>query len=84
MAPLTITLEREKVIDFSKPYMDLGLTILMAKDKDMRSALSFMDPFHILLWLALLGAFFAVSIATSLCRYALKHSLPKLPWHGSV
>ena len=68
VAPLTITAERQKVVDFSKPYMDLGLTILMPRDVDARDVLSFLDPFHPMLWLSLLGSYFAVSIITSFCR----------------
>ena len=31
VAPLTITYVREKVIDFSKPFMTLGISILYRK-----------------------------------------------------
>ncbi len=72
---MTITAERQKVVDFSKPYMDLGLTILMPRDVDTREVLSFLDPFHPLLWLSLLGSYFAVSIVASFCRCS--HSFHK-------
>lgn len=31
VAPLTITSQRESVVDFSKPYMNLGISILISK-----------------------------------------------------
>lgn len=31
VAPLTITSQRESVVDFSKPWMNLGITILISK-----------------------------------------------------
>lgn len=31
IAPLTITSQRESVVDFSKPYMNLGISILISK-----------------------------------------------------
>lgn len=29
IAPLSITSERERVVDFSKPYMDVGISIMI-------------------------------------------------------
>ncbi len=31
IAPLTITVAREKVIDFSKPFMNIGISIMIKK-----------------------------------------------------
>ena len=31
IAPLTITSQRESVVDFSKPWMNLGISILIRK-----------------------------------------------------
>lgn len=45
VAPLTITESRARVVDFSTPYLDLGLSIMMyrhnASDTDY---FAFMDP----------------------------------------
>jgi ionotropic glutamate receptor len=31
IAPLTITFDRERVIEFTKPYMSLGISIMIKK-----------------------------------------------------
>nr|3EN3_A Chain A, Glutamate receptor 4,Glutamate receptor [Rattus norvegicus]3EPE_A Chain A, Glutamate receptor 4,Glutamate receptor [Rattus norvegicus]3EPE_B Chain B, Glutamate receptor 4,Glutamate receptor [Rattus norvegicus] len=38
IAPLTITLVREEVIDFSKPFMSLGISIMIKKGTPIESA----------------------------------------------
>jgi len=43
IAPLTITSKRERVIDFSKPFMDLGISIMIKKpEKQKPGVFSFM------------------------------------------
>ncbi|KAG7256829.1 hypothetical protein CRUP_016172, partial [Coryphaenoides rupestris] len=43
--PLTITLVREEVIDFSKPFMSLGISIMIKKpQKSKPGVFSFLDP----------------------------------------
>lgn len=45
IAPLTITSTREQVIDFSKPFMSLGISIMIKKPiKDVPGVFSFMNP----------------------------------------
>lgn len=45
---LTITYERENVVDFSMPFMNLGISILYRKPvKESRSLFSFMAPFSL-------------------------------------
>lgn len=45
IAPLTITLKRERVVDFSKPFMNLGISIMIKKpEKQKPGIFSFMDP----------------------------------------
>ncbi|XP_033629311.1 glutamate receptor ionotropic, NMDA 1-like isoform X1 [Asterias rubens] len=51
MAPLTITNERARFVDFSKPYKYQGLTILVKKMEMNTNLLSFMRPFEISLWI---------------------------------
>ncbi|XP_075772161.1 LOW QUALITY PROTEIN: glutamate receptor ionotropic, kainate 5 [Pelodiscus sinensis] len=62
----TITAEREKVIDFSKPFMTLGISILYRVHLVGASArkpgyFSFLDPFSPAVWLFMLLAYLAVS-----------------------
>ncbi|XP_043065157.1 uncharacterized protein LOC108093341 [Drosophila ficusphila] len=60
---LTITSEREEVIDFSIPFMNLGIAILYVKPQKATPALfSFMDPFSSEVWLYLGIAYVGVSL----------------------
>ncbi|KAK5929328.1 hypothetical protein CgunFtcFv8_010567 [Champsocephalus gunnari] len=62
VAGLTITAEREKVIDFSKPYMTLGISIMYRVHLGRRPGyFSFLDPFSPGVWLFMLLAYLAVS-----------------------
>ena len=47
VAPLTITAAREQMIDFSTPFFDLGLSILIARAErgDAQLAYAFLEPF---------------------------------------
>jgi len=47
IAPLTISSKRERVVDFSKPFMQLGISIMIKKpEKQKPGVFSFMDPPH--------------------------------------
>ncbi|XP_013880617.1 glutamate receptor ionotropic, kainate 4 [Austrofundulus limnaeus] len=62
VAGLTITAEREKVIDFSKPFMTLGISIMYRVHLGRRPGyFSFLDPFSPGVWLFMLLAYLAVS-----------------------
>jgi ABC-type amino acid transport substrate-binding protein len=51
LAPLTISQSRASVIDFSKPYMDLGLGILMKiPSKPEVNIFGFVDPLSREVW----------------------------------
>uniref|UniRef100_T1IX33 Glutamate receptor n=1 Tax=Strigamia maritima TaxID=126957 RepID=T1IX33_STRMM len=63
IAPFTITSAREKVIDFTKPFMTLGISIMIKKPvKQKPGLLSFMKPLSIEIWLYVLLALFGVSV----------------------
>ncbi len=66
IAPLTITAEREKHVDFSKPFMDLGLLLYMAKRTGSDDTILFLQPFSPDLWLSFLVAYIVISLATTL------------------
>ncbi|KAL9893324.1 glutamate receptor ionotropic, kainate 2-like isoform 1-T1 [Glossina fuscipes fuscipes] len=60
---LTITSEREEVIDFSIPFMNLGIGILYLKpQKSNPTTFSFMDPFSKEVWIYLGLAYLGVSL----------------------
>ncbi|KAK2510359.1 hypothetical protein Q9233_017820 [Columba guinea] len=62
VAAFTITAEREKVIDFSKPFMTLGISILYRVHMGRRPGyFSFLDPFSPAVWFFMLLAYLAVS-----------------------
>ena len=64
IAPLTITSMRERVIDFSKPFMDLGISIMIKKpEKQKPGVFSFTAPLHPYIWLCIIVAYLAVSLS---------------------
>lgn len=63
VAPMTITHARESVIDFTKPFMNLGISILFKVPTTSPTKLfSFMNPLAFDIWLYVLAAYFIVSI----------------------
>ncbi|XP_076628797.1 glutamate receptor ionotropic, kainate 2 isoform X2 [Colletes latitarsis] len=64
VASMTINYARESVIDFTKPFMNLGIGILFKVSGRMPSRLfSFMNPLAVEIWLSMLGAYVMVSLA---------------------
>ncbi len=62
VAPLTITYVREKVIDFSKPFMTLGISILYRKPNGTNPGVfSFLNPLSPDIWMYVLLACTGVS-----------------------
>ncbi|CAF3068666.1 unnamed protein product [Rotaria sp. Silwood2] len=55
VAPLTITSQRESVVDFSKPWMNLGISILI-------SVFSFTSPLSKDIWMCVTFAYIGVSV----------------------
>lgn len=63
MTPLAITVERERVIEFSKPYITTGISIMTFRPKrSLPEVFSFLTPLSTTTWLSALGAYFAVSL----------------------
>ena len=64
IAPLTITAERERVVDFSKPFMNVGITIMLKRpEKQKPGIFSFMAPFSLPMWSCITAAYLGVSFA---------------------
>uniref|UniRef100_A0A4W3I6T3 Glutamate receptor n=1 Tax=Callorhinchus milii TaxID=7868 RepID=A0A4W3I6T3_CALMI len=62
VAPLTITYVREKVIDFSKPFLTLGISILYRKPNGTNPGVfSFLNPLSPDIWMYVLLACLGVS-----------------------
>jgi len=54
---------REKVIDFTKPFMNLGISILFKRPTDKTPSLfSFLSPLSFEIWLSMLGCYLVVSL----------------------
>ncbi|KAL1459759.1 hypothetical protein WDU94_011714 [Cyamophila willieti] len=60
---MTINYARESVIDFTKPFMNLGISILFKVPTTQSTRLfSFMNPLAIEIWLYVLAAYILVSL----------------------
>ncbi|XP_059057646.1 glutamate receptor 1-like [Achroia grisella] len=59
IAPLTVTVERETVVDFSKPFLSFDVK---PDGKDKGSIFSFLFPLSKEIWLCILCSIFAVSV----------------------
>ena len=63
MASLTINYIREQVIDFTKPFMNLGISILFKRPRRESPGLfSFLNPLAPEIWLYVLTAYMVVSL----------------------
>lgn len=63
VAPLTINRARERVVDFSKPFMTTGISIMIKKpDKQEFSVFSFMQPLSSEIWMYIIFAYVGVSV----------------------
>ncbi|KAM6977424.1 glutamate receptor 1a isoform 1-T1 [Aplochiton taeniatus] len=78
VAPLTITLVREEVIDFSKPFMSLGISIMIKKPtKSKPGVFSFLDPLAYEIWMCIVFAYIGVSVVLFLVSRFSPYE-----WHG--
>ncbi|KAH8364845.1 hypothetical protein KR084_012569, partial [Drosophila pseudotakahashii] len=62
IAAMTITAERERVIDFSKPFMTLGISIMIKKPvKQTPGVFSFLNPLSQEIWISVILSYVGVS-----------------------
>lgn len=67
LAPMTISQSRSAVIDFSKPYMDLGLGILMQiPGKPDTNIFGFVDPLSREVWFTAFSIMVLVAVISLL------------------
>ncbi|CAF1315137.1 unnamed protein product [Didymodactylos carnosus] len=81
LAGLTITYQREQVIDFTKPFLTLGINILYKKpQKKAPNLFSFLAPLSVEVWLYMIVAYFVVSfilyIVAHLSPYEWRNTRP--------
>lgn len=63
IAPLTITAVREEVVDFSKPFQSLGISIMIKKPSNEKPGVfSFMFPLSYEIWMCVIFAYIGVSV----------------------
>ncbi|CAK8683546.1 unnamed protein product [Clavelina lepadiformis] len=64
VAPLTITSEREEAVKFTKPFMSLGISIMIKKPSMVTPHIfNFLEPLSIEIWFCILLSGIAVSVA---------------------
>ncbi|KAL2747620.1 hypothetical protein V1477_004312 [Vespula maculifrons] len=65
IADLTITYDREQAVDFTMPFMNLGISILYRKPiKQPPNLFSFLSPLSLDVWIYMATAYLGVSIHT--------------------
>lgn len=71
VADLTVTERREKVVDFSVPYMYYTQEMLLKKTSSSKKIdlLQFMNPFENYVWLATIACMVVISIAVFVTNY---------------
>ncbi|XP_068143181.1 glutamate receptor 1 isoform X2 [Drosophila tropicalis] len=63
IAAMTITAERERVIDFTKPFMSLGISIMIRKPvKQTPGVFSFLNPLSQEIWMSVILSYVGVSV----------------------
>ncbi len=72
VASLTITSQREEVIDFSKQFKALGISVLLKRPRQEHSFFAFLDPLSPTVWLLLV----AVLVFISLMLYVVDRIAP--------
>ncbi|RXG61714.1 Glutamate receptor ionotropic, kainate 2 [Armadillidium vulgare] len=59
---LTINFEREEAVDFTMPFMNMGITIIYKKPRKMAPSLfSFLSPLSLEVWIYMMAAYVGVS-----------------------
>ncbi|XP_022086234.1 glutamate receptor 2-like isoform X2 [Acanthaster planci] len=77
VAPLTINVQRERVVGFTKPFMSLGVSIMIKKPQDNQPGVfTFMQPLAPEIWMSV---FFACVIV-SVVLFQVSRFSPK-EWH---
>lgn len=67
VAAFTISSIRQEAIDFTIPYIDLGLTVIMKTKTSEKGLLAFMDPFTNDVWFLLFCSTMYVGFLIHVC-----------------
>ncbi|CAI5443721.1 unnamed protein product [Caenorhabditis angaria] len=69
LSAVTITYSRAEVVDFTLPFMHLGISILLARtseETDKGSLWTFLEPLSLTVWVSLLASYIIVSYSMHL------------------
>ena len=61
-APLTYTAERAKDVQFTSPYLNIGLKLMSLKEKQIARLDSFLSPFDSSVWFSVVAVIFLVGV----------------------
>ncbi|XP_038055628.1 glutamate receptor 2-like isoform X2 [Patiria miniata] len=77
VAPLTINVQRERMVGFTKPFMSLGVSIMIKKPQDNQPGVfTFMQPLAPEIWMSIVFACIIVSVVL----FQVSRFSPK-EWH---
>ena len=79
VADFTFSKEREKLLDFSIPFMDTGLIIVMKKPTDPdQDIFSFLSPLSMRMWVYIFTSYIIVSFLLFLITWFLERWLSRI------
>ncbi|XP_076941472.1 glutamate receptor 3.4-like [Bidens hawaiensis] len=70
---VTITTNRTRIVDFTQPYMESGLVIVVPVKKSKTSPWAFLKPFTFEMWLVTGGFFLLVGFVVWILEHRLNH-----------
>ncbi|XP_071726083.1 glutamate receptor 3.4-like [Rutidosis leptorrhynchoides] len=70
---VTITTNRTRIVDFTQPYMESGLVIVVPVKKSKTSPWAFLRPFTLEMWLVTGGFFLLVGCVVWILEHRLNH-----------
>ncbi|XP_055852888.1 glutamate receptor ionotropic, kainate 2 [Episyrphus balteatus] len=83
IADLTITFERENAVDFTMPFMNLGVSVLYRKPvKQPPNLFSFLSPLSLDVWIYMATAYLGVSVLLFILARFTPYEWPAYTGHG--
>ena len=70
---ITIITNRTRIVDFTQPYMQSGLVIVVPVKKSKTNPWAFLQPFTIEMWLMTGGFFLLVGFVVWILEHRLNH-----------
>lgn len=70
---ITITTNRTKIVDFTQPYLESGLVVVVPVKEAKSSPWAFLKPFTLPMWLVTAGFFLFVGAVVWILEHRLNH-----------